>query len=351
MAEARPGLLPWTQRLARWQASSPLALSVAIGAALLGLFLVTEGALGRLGNAFAGPWRGQSDFRFVLVLIAMVAYLPGAHAWGARGARRTIEELAPVLRCGPDEMTRLVGGAGRLAPGPLRRAGLVGAIVMLLVPLAVDQHLRTYALWALVPETAFQRLLLPVVGWLAGCFAYAVYAESRKLSRLGRERVRIDLLDLRSVKPLSRQGLRYALLTIGVVSIASAFFLDPDLRPEDRPGIVAVLLAGHGTATLLAALALALPVRGVREAIRAAKQDELAWCHDAIRRLRDADGTPPPGGPSLADLVAWRGLVEAVREWPFDAPTLLRFVLYLAIPLGSWLGGALVEHVVDTFLG
>jgi predicted MFS family arabinose efflux permease len=29
----------------------------------------------------------------------------------------------------------------------------------------------------------------------------------------------------------------------------------------------------------------------------------------------------------------------------FDAPTLTRFFLYIAIPLGSWIGGALVERL------
>jgi hypothetical protein len=36
--------------------------------------------------------------------------------------------------------------------------------------------------------------------------------------------------------------------------------------------------------------------------------------------------------------------------WPIDAPTLRRFALYLAIPFGSWFGGALVERMVDALL-
>jgi len=54
--------------------------------------------------------------------------------------------------------------------------------------------------------------------------------------------------------------------------------------------------------------------------------------------------------PDLSDWIAYRGLIESVREWPVDAPTLRRFALYLAIPLGSWFGGALVERMVDTLL-
>ena len=34
-----------------------------------------------------------------------------------------------------------------------------------------------------------------------------------------------------------------------------------------------------------------------------------------------------------------------------DVPTLRRFGLYLMIPLGSMIGGALVERVVDAVLG
>ena len=35
---------------------------------------------------------------------------------------------------------------------------------------------------------------------------------------------------------------------------------------------------------------------------------------------------------------------------PFTQATRLRFVLYLALPLGSWLGGALVDWVVERLL-
>jgi hypothetical protein len=358
VVEARPGLapdasqgqaaraVPWSERLALRLCGSPLRLSLAIGAILLALFLAVEAALGRLALALATPWRAQSDLRFALLIIAMVAYLPGAYAVGTRGARRTIEELLPALRGEREERARLAAGAGRYSAAPLRRAGLAGTALLLLVPLAVDQDLGTYVLWRFHPEPIFLRLLLPVAGWFVGRFFYAVYAESRRLSRIGRELLRVDLLDPRPAAPLARQGLRYALLTIGIGSIISLFFLDPDLRPADRPGMIPVLLAAHAAIALLAGLALALPARGAREAIRAAKRAELDWCDAALRRAREG-----AGGHGLADLVAWRGLVESAREWPFDAPTLLRFALYLGIPLGSWLGGALVERVLDALLG
>jgi hypothetical protein len=40
-----------------------------------------------------------------------------------------------------------------------------------------------------------------------------------------------------------------------------------------------------------------------------------------------------------------------VHEWPFDVSTLARFAAFLLLPLGSWLGGALVEYGVSRLLG
>ena len=101
-----------------------------------------------------------------------------------------------------------------------------------------------------------------------------------------------------------------------------------------------------------AAAALLLPLRGARQAIVAAKRSELDWCDAALRRARAAleCDTAPIGARSIADLAAWRGVVAAVHEWPLDAPTLRRFVLVLGLPIGSWLGGAFVERVVDFVL-
>ena len=52
----------------------------------------------------------------------------------------------------------------------------------------------------------------------------------------------------------------------------------------------------------------------------------------------------------MNEIVAYRQVVDGVREWPFDASTLVRFGIYLLIPLASWSGGAVVERVIDSFL-
>jgi hypothetical protein len=48
--------------------------------------------------------------------------------------------------------------------------------------------------------------------------------------------------------------------------------------------------------------------------------------------------------------VAWAGYVRDLSTSPFNQATRVRFLLYLALPLGSWLGGALVDWLVERLL-
>ena len=49
----------------------------------------------------------------------------------------------------------------------------------------------------------------------------------------------------------------------------------------------------------------------------------------------------------LPGLLALEARIEGVREWPFDTGSLLRFGFYVALGLGSWLGAATVERLLD----
>lgn len=54
--------------------------------------------------------------------------------------------------------------------------------------------------------------------------------------------------------------------------------------------------------------------------------------------------------PRLANLIAYYQLINGTREWPINAAKLLRFLMYLLIGLGSWLGSAFVELMLDRTL-
>ena len=86
---------------------------------------------------------------------------------------------------------------------------------------------------------------------------------------------------------------------------------------------------------------------------RGRKAAELAKIRRALggarRALRDSPLAPEADRLTMVGLVLWRDHVATLREWPFEAAVLRRFALYLLIPLGSWVGAAFVERVVDRF--
>jgi hypothetical protein len=107
---------------------------------------------------------------------------------------------------------------------------------------------------------------------------------------------------------------------------------------------------------ILAAFALALPSLGIRRRIRAAKREELARISAELRMVRtQSAATQGSGGQEidsrLATLLLLKEHVETTREWPFDIGTLGRFLFYSVIGVGSWLGAATVERLLDLLLG
>jgi hypothetical protein len=157
-------------------------------------------------------------------------------------------------------------------------------------------------------------------------------------------RARVTLGEIALLAPFARAGLRTALLWFVGTSLASLLLVD-----TDAPMLVLSILI---VTSVIAGASLLAPSRGVHERLREAKRRELGWLRPEIVRASDAlrrgDG---PGAVALPPLLAWEARVASAPEWPFDASTWLRFALLFLVPLGSWLGGALAEHVVERWLG
>lgn len=96
---------------------------------------------------------------------------------------------------------------------------------------------------------------------------------------------------------------------------------------------------------------LLAPARKVRNLIRDVKREELARLKPILLQARnDTLSNNASSQGRLSDLLAYKTQIESTSEWPFDSSTLLRFGLYLSIPIGTMIGGALVERVVDLVL-
>jgi hypothetical protein len=181
-------------------------------------------------------------------------------------------------------------------------------------------------------------------GWLIGRLGYFVYAGI--WDRPGPQRSDIDLLNLANVYVIGRGGLEGALVWFIAIAIAGLLIL-----PEVGTGlwVVFALFAinvGGGLMFLLA------PARKIRNLIRDVKREELVRLEPLLRQARDDTLTYNASASQgrLGDLLAYKTQVESRQEWPFDSSTLFRFGLYLLIPIGSMVGGALIERVVDFVL-
>jgi hypothetical protein len=83
---------------------------------------------------------------------------------------------------------------------------------------------------------------------------------------------------------------------------------------------------------------------------RAAIVRERELLRAALALARAAAPADAVSGGRLADLLAYRSLVEQVSELPFDSPALRRIALYLLIPVGSWVASTLVQHVAERYV-
>lgn len=348
---ARSAPVPWSFRLFGAVPLPPLCVGTAIAAALIAFYFGVEYATGQIGRVLAGEAEDHVSrhFRTMVVNALMLGYLPTAQIYLARWTRRNLAELRALLRTSaavpaPREFEPVspTSRGGRLA-GAL--AALFTPLIFVVLPAENPSELLRAETW--IFEHLWDNAMTVPLGWLAGRFFYALVADSRNVSRLAARLDSIDLLDLSPLQPLVRQGLRSALLAIAFVSIGAGHI-----------GNIIISLTAMSVALGLmlcaAVAALALPLRGLHRRIREEKRARLAQLRSVIgareRELLESGSHAVRASAELPGLLALETRIAAVREWPLDASTLLRVGLYLTLGIGSWLGAAAVERLLDRVL-
>lgn len=326
---------PWT----------PVGIGAAAASAVVVYSLILTFTLGwatesPLSLAFWQQARGWFD-----------AVMAGLFGWGMgsavalrRGAERDLEALRPTLEPGTPLPSLEPESRSTLA---------VAAVLAVVLAVAINFAPSNwpdgfpgmsdpFVLWTTL-RTMLVAWALLRVGWIAGRLAVG-------FSRLGASLRIDDLLDLDALVPLGRSGLRSVAVWVGITAFFALMLIAPFGRVVAAANLVVSIAVG--------AFVFVAPVRGAHLRLRAARDAELARIRALLRARTSAggDGDPadvPGGGLAalpLADLLAWEARIERVRTWPFDSSTLLRFALYVAIGLGSWIGAALVERALGAAL-
>jgi hypothetical protein len=301
-----------------------------------------------------GAWRGvevggepfwRTTWRLEIVFAAILGYVFACGGWILRSVRRDLDALAPALALEPSELAAERAGIGLFSPSALLVACAGGVAAGIAVNSLVNAILPPGSApledrsWRLVRDVTIWALTLRLIVVMIG--------SSQRVSRLSERAASIDLLDLRGLAPLARIGLRSALAFALAASMIAAMASDEHTLP--------VTLVSMAIVGVVGAFTVLLPVRGAHRAIRAAKDAELLAVRAAIARARNGaivGGTEAAENAlRLSGLLAYEARIAGIGEWPFDVGTFVRFAVFLALPLGSWIAGALVEWVVSRVLG
>lgn len=200
----------------------------------------------------------------------------------------------------------------------------------------IEMFNRVHDGTAILPLTLF-------LGWIIGRSIYFARVSDNEIPLP--DSSAIDLLNLDSLYAVGRTGLSRALVGLVSVGIVGLMGLNTVF------GLwLTVPVFGIGLVTGL--VTLLRPARHVRNLIREVKRKELARLEPLLRQARDDTLTGETSTQGrLTDLLAYQDRIESTAEWPFNSSTIIRFGLYLLIPVFSMIGGALVERMVDGLLG
>jgi hypothetical protein len=311
-----------------------------IGLYLLIQWLVGEAAIGTFGEASVSLPAATVGF---VVAAAAAGYALGAgYAINAENAV-TLKELQPLLSGPPGRL----GSRSEVTLGVSRVYGCVGLVCGVLFGYAADDAVAPLLrLEAFSSDAVLSLIILPLTFWLFARAAYFTIFGMQSVSRVVERDLSVDLLDLSQLSPLGQMALRASLLWIGAAVIASLSVLLTQGTIAEALAILFLLV--------VATVIFVIPVRGVHRKMREAKREELLRVVAEIRRDRERVRALSPGAGDAAirlpGLLAYEARVRSVQEWPFDTPTLMRFILYLTIPVFSWLGGAFVERLLEFWL-
>jgi hypothetical protein len=165
-------------------------------------------------------------------------------------------------------------------------------------------------------------------------------------ARLG-SGLEIDLLQPRAAYTIGRIAVLSTLSIIGAQVLFVILILDSGWDwVSVFPGLAA---------SFIPTLALFfIPVWPLHTRLREQKKAALAKLEQKIRPLGNFSELALENSEAvdqLNRLLQLRREIQAASVWPFDAPNLVRIILYLLLPPLTWVGAALVENMVGSIVG
>ena len=344
------GLVNWIENLKQAGERSPFWLWLWITLAYVVARCVFDGVV-LLAWGFPqgiSPLWQSDNWWAELVNGALLGYIPAASILARHGIAGDSEVLAPMLKNASNAAEDFRAAAMR-TPGwfgtSFKLVGLmVGVGLVFFEPSVTLDQDRTLS----NPSFFWPLLQISLFVWLTFSLLVSDLIATRAYLELGRNLQDVDLLNIDGLSQFGRRGLRSALMWMVFSIVFSLYWIDIDTAAQLNIYLLVAMLA-------MATAAFVVPLLGVHTTVRSRKRSELDRLKNEIVLERaivvDGPSKANQSSPRLANLIAYYQLIEGTREWPIGAANLLRFILYILIGLGSWLGGALVEMLLNRSLG
>ncbi|MFT6434264.1 MAG: hypothetical protein ACJAVI_002312 [Candidatus Azotimanducaceae bacterium] len=299
-------------------------------------FLLIAAESGLLADTLSGNV-SSSNLRASLTLMVMVGYLPVAHWYLRRWTANHISELKLKFD--------LPGEHGEPQELVLVLLGLLGVFafigLFIILPNPPEFTLQPWK-WPLEFVAVF--IAMSMVGWFMGRFSYELVWSAIQMSRVARQLPAINLLEIECYRPFIHQGVHSTLLIVILISITAHLAANPG---DSVVGAIVNVL----TMLALAVTALVLPVWGVHLRLRDQKLKELRMLreHIQVEQRKVVEATDETSN-RLIGLLAMEVRIERVNDWPLDMGSFAKVGLYLLLGIGSWVGAALVERMLESAL-
>jgi hypothetical protein len=154
--------------------------------------------------------------------------------------------------------------------------------------------------------------------------------------------IKVSIFEQSSLEPFARVGMLDVVIVVGGLAIAVVQSIDAQFRIENYTTALLVAVPA-GTALLVR------PMWSLHKRLAQRKQKLLEevglQIGMASEQSNAADMT------LLESLLQRRERVKAINTWPLDVAIWRRLFFYVLIPPLAWSGAALVEVLIDKFLG
>lgn len=192
------------------------------------------------------------------------------------------------------------------------------------------------------PYYASWRGIQVIIIWIIITQAISIYTRNMTLMNKLSQDIKIDLLNLQKLMPLTKAGIVSVLAFIGVYSILFLVAFTPGEFTSNPAFFVLV-------PTII--IMIYRPLRGVRKRIIKSKTEETKLVEAAIEGDINALKQSRIGNNlkniNVIDLINYKKIIENTIEIPVNIPTASRFIFYLIIPLLTWIAASVVDKVID----